>query len=176
MALIPTRLLILIRMQSLLRGITPANGYGFDLSGEQSVFRGRILLGAEIKPLPVLSLLEAARPDAAAYFMGEWNDTRDEKWTILIQGVIEDDPIKPTDSAYYLEAAVEKRLSLISETTQHGTPVDEVNFMLGGLINEMEIGPPVVRPPEDKISATAFMFLPVRVGLARPIGNPYTTI
>lgn len=175
MALIPTRLLILQRLQTLLSGITDI-GLGTPVDLTNSVYRGRILLGAEVKPLPVLSLLEAARPDQAADLRGEWKDWRSEGWTILVQGMIDDDPINPTDRAYYLQAAVEKRLALITADNAFGQPADPAVFHLGGLINEIEVGPPVVRPPEDKVSATGFFFQPVRLGIAGRIGEPYTTV
>lgn len=175
MALIPTRLLILQRLQTLLSGITDI-GLGTPVDLTNSVYRGRILLGAEVKPLPVLSLLEAARPDQAASMHGDEKDMRGEGWTILVQGMIDDDPIHPTDRAYYLQAAVEKRLSLITEVNGFGQPVDPAVHYLGRLITDFEIGPPVVRPPEDKVSATGFFFQPVRLGIAGRIGEPYTTV
>ena len=175
MSLIPTRLLILQRLQALLSGITDI-GLGTPVDLSNSVYRGRILLGVETRTFPILSLLEAARPDQAVDFHGDWDDWRSEGWTVLIQGMIDDDPIHPTDRAYYLQAAVEKRLSLITADNQFGQPVDPAVFNLGGLINRIEVGPPVVRPPEDKVSATGFFFQPVRLGIAGRIGEPYTTV
>lgn len=175
MSLVPTRLLILQRMQTLLSGITDI-GLPDTVDLVDKVFRGRILLGADIKPLPVLSILEAARPDAAAMHLGDYDELREDGWTLLIQGMIDDDPISPTDNAYYLEAAVEQRLSLINATNHMGMPEDPEFFMLGGLITKFEIGPPVVRPPEQQVSATGFFFLPVRVGVVGETVTPYTTV
>lgn len=174
MALIPTRLLILQRLQALLEGITDlGNGETIDLS--KSVYRGRILLGAEVST-PCLSILEAARPDASVDMRGDFDEWRAEGWTLLLQGMIADDPFNPTDRAYWLQAAVEKRLSRIVADNDFATPAWPENFMLGNLINKFEIGPPVVRPPEDKVSATGFFFQPVRVGISGRIDEPYTTV
>lgn len=175
MATIPKRLLILQRLQTLLTGITDI-GLGTPVDLTDKVFRGRILLGAEIRPLPVLSLLESPRPDQAADLRSDWDEWRSEGWTLLVQGMIDDDPINPTDRAYYLQAAVEQRLSLINATNVYGEPVDPAAFNLGGLIHCIEIGPPVVRPPEDKVSATGFFFQPIRLGIAGRIDEPYTTV
>lgn len=171
---VPTRLLVIQRLQAQLETITPANGYPFDLTGK--VFRGRILLGADIKPLPAVSMIEASRPDAATQFTGDWSEIRREGWTILIQGLTEEDMLNPTDNAYHLEAAVEKCLAKILEVDRKGDPVDPVLFNLGGLITSLEIAPPVVRPPEDKVSSTGFFFLPIRVGLVGNLNQPYTAV
>jgi hypothetical protein len=175
MANIPTRLLILQRLQALLSTITDI-GLDDPVDMADKVFRGRILLGADVKPLPVISILEAPRPDAAASHSGDWDDIRYDGWTLLIQGMIEDDILTPTDKAYYLQAAVEAKLAEITAVNEIGNPAYPDAFYLGGLITKFEIGPPVVRPPENQVSATGFFFLPVRVGVVGDPGKPYTAV
>lgn len=172
MSSVPIRLAILQALTLHLEGITPANGYTSDLT--KAVFRGRNLVGADLKHRPALSILEAPRPDIAV-FTGEWNDVRKDEWTLLIQGMAEDDKRNPSDPAYYLCAEVEQHLSrIIGVRPQTGRPLYPDVHLLGGLITSLEIAPPVVRPPEDRVSATAFFFLPLRVGVAGETGQPYT--
>jgi len=174
MAQIPTRLLIHQRLQALLQGITSENGYDYELG--DAVFRGRIILGADV-PAPALSILEAPRPDAAMDYGGEDYEARRDHLTLLIQGIVENDIENPTDPAYYLEAAVEHRLSRILATNpRNGSPLYQEHYNLGGLITQIEIGAPVVRPPENNVSKTAFFFLPVRVGIVGRTDDPYTSV
>lgn len=175
MAQIPTRLLILQRLQALLVGVQAKPGTA--VLTDRQVFRGRILLGEEIKPLPAISIIESPRPDQAAEMLGDWDEWRAERWSLMVQGLVADDPINPTDEAYYLEAAVEERLSRITATDEiTGEPVYPDAFMLGRLVKSFEIGPPVVRPPEQLVSATGFFFLPIRVGIVGKTDDPYTVV
>lgn len=169
---VPLRLAILQALTAHLEGITPANGYTHNLANK--VYRGRNLVGADLRERPALAILEAPRPDIAVY-TGEWNDMRKDEWALLIQGMAEDDKRNPSDPAYYLCAEVEQHLSRIISTRQHtGRPCYPDVHMLGGLIVSLEIAPPVVRPPEDRVSTTAFFFLPLRIGVAGETGQPYT--
>src|SRR5690606_4287447 len=108
--------------------------------------------GAEVKPYPAISILEAPRPDIAV-FAGEEGFMRKDRWTLLIQGLAEENLLNPSDSAYYLCAAVEQRLHRIQAVKRaSGAPEFPEDYMLGNLITALEIAPPVVRPPEDKVS------------------------
>jgi hypothetical protein len=172
---IPKRLLILQRLCEHITGITKAAGYHFDLD-ERSVHRGRNILGAEsavTKERPVaVSVIESPRPDIATY-AGDWGEARSEWWTLLIQGQALND-LRDTDLAYFLAADVELHLSRITATrSQTGSAKYPDAFNLGGLITGMEVAPPVVRAPEPQVSATAFFFLPVRVGVAGKTGDPF---
>lgn len=170
---VPHRLAILMALTEHLKGITPGNGYDHDLS--QSVYRGRNILGADVRERPILSILEAPRPDIAIY-TGEWEAWRAESWTLLIQGISRDDKYNPSDSAYYLCADVEKHLGrLVSVRSQTGSPAFPDEHLLGGLITGLQVAPPVVRPPEDRVSASAFFFLPLRIGVAVDTSRPYTS-
>lgn len=173
MTVIPIRLAILQALTAHLERITPGAGYQHDLSGK--VFRGMNLIGADRRDLPALSILEAPRPDIAI-FAGDWSEMRYDQWTLLIQGMAQDDKRNPSDPAYYLCADVEQQLSRITATRPAtGNPAYPQEHLLGGLITGLELAPPVVRPPEDKVSTTAFFFLPVRVGVAVDTGRPYTS-
>jgi hypothetical protein len=168
----PKRLAVLIALCDHLKKITPTNGYESDLS--EAVFRGRSIIGAERPPNPMISIIEAPRPDVAL-FGGERKELRHDQWTLLIQGTSDDDKTNPSDSAYHLCAEVEMQLARINATrSETGSPLYPQEWMLGGLISSLEIAPPVVRPPEDRVSASAYFFLPIRLGVAVETGRPYT--
>lgn len=168
---VPHRLAVIMAMQKHLEGITPADGYDFDLRGK--VYRNRILLGAEVQTNPpALSIMEAPRADIAVY-AGEDNTWRKDHLTLLIQGIVKDDKTSNTaDQAYYLEDAVEQRLArLIAIRRETGRALFPDEHFLGGIITSVEIAPPVVRPPEAQVSATAFFYLAVRLGVAGEVGK-----
>lgn len=172
MTQVPLRLEILKRLTALLEG--PLTIDGEEVSMEGAVFRGRNIVGEEVKPLPIISIIEAPRPDIAS-FAGE-GVGRHDQWTLLITGRAEDDAANPSDSAYYLYAAVEERLGRVIAVKVSGTAKYPEHHLLGGLISSLEIAPPVVRPPDDKVvSASAYFFLPIRVGIASRLGEPYTS-
>lgn len=147
-----------------LEGMTVAGGYGFNMIG--AVFRGRALISDETL-LPCLSILESPRPDEAARTGGPEGAFRVEDWILLVQGWVEDDKANPTDPAYELKAHVEARLSeIIRINPVTGKPVFPVAYRLGGLIAGLSIGPGVVRPPQERVSAKAFFYLPLAVKIA----------
>lgn len=167
---------ILKRLTTHLQGITPANGYDYDLSA--SVFRGRALFGAN-DPVPMVSILEAPKPDVGLV-AGENKIERIEEWLLLLQGWTEDDKENPTDPAYGLKAAVEKRLSeIIAVNPSTGTPavpgIYRLNVNGQALIGDLSIGPGVVRPPDAQVSSKAYFFLPLRVSLPTNVSNPFVT-
>lgn len=166
----PLRLQVLEAMTAWLQGITPANDYEFDLS--QSVFRGRKQFGQEMS-VPAISILESPRPDIGVY-TGVGRETRKEDWLLLIQGWVDDDAVNPTDPAYYLAAAVEHRLAQVVEKKPgNGKPAYPEIYRFGELITDMELSPSMCLPPQEQLSARAFFYLPVRVGLALNVGQPY---
>lgn len=174
MADIPRRLLILMRLSDHLKGITQANGYNYDLSS--SVYRGKRIFGADT-PLPAVSIIESPRPDVGIY-TGTGDEQRAENWVLLVQGWVEDtsDLVNPTDAAYYLAAAVEERLTMIMAKEAKGSrpkPAYPDVYRLGGIITDLQLSPPVVSQPQDEISSKAFFYLPVRIGLAADVGQPY---
>lgn len=168
----PKRLAVIIALQALLEGICRVDGYAFDLAGK--VVRNRALIGADImdKP-PLVGIIEAPRPDFAL-FAGENNSHRKDNWTLLIQGIVKDDKTaNMADDAFYLCQDVERRLSLIGAIKQggNGKPLFPEYYMLGGMIAGIEIAPPVIRPPEAQVSAHAFFYLPIRLGIAGELGE-----
>lgn len=177
---LPSRLAIMNALCNVLRTPTPTETN--DTFGVLRVFRGRAILGEEIKPLPAIAVIESPISDPAVTYIGNDLEMRRDRLTFLIQGRIDDTKsdsdngeIQSTDIAYWLEAAVESRLARIQKTDRQGNPVYPGEWNLGNLITEMEIGSPVVRPAEKTVSATAFFFLPVRVGIAKRSDQPYTT-
>jgi len=167
----PVRLLTQQLLCDHLEGVTTANGYdlGYDLAG--CVWRGRGLFGAKERPLvsvlqrPVLPTGSPAGED------GVW---RKELLQLVIQGVAPDDPKNPTDPAEYLLAAIEHRLAeIIAIKPGSGTPKYPDLYMLGDTISSMVMGQGVVRPPDGKVSDSAFFYVPLDVMIVSDKANPY---
>lgn len=177
MSQVPTRLLILERLTALLESVQ----YEFQdqtFALASAVFRGRNLLGDESKPWPIISIVESPVPDVPT-FAGEENRYNKYGWTLLIQGICETglEDVHATDQAYYFYAATEVVLSRLNAVKSNsGLPKYPEDYLLGKLITSVEIFPPVIRQADDKASAAAFFFLPVRVGIATQIGEPYTQV
>lgn len=176
MSQVPKRLQILIKLSEHLSAV-----YGFDVNGDPydltgRVFRGRNVFGAD-SPIPMLSILESTTPDLPS-FAGNNEAVYEPQWRIFLQGWAEDDKENPTDPAHWLMAAVQQRLSLITAKRNDGSgrPVDKDAFMLGGLVSDFSFGPGVVRPADDKISSRAYFYLPVRIGLAAGVDEPYLSL
>lgn len=152
-----------------LREITPANGYVHDLSGtgaNSKVFRGRSVFG-EGDPIPMVSILEPPlppdrfrEPDGSPATIGLWE--------LIIQGFVEDDKANPTDPAQRLVADVLKRLA-VEKQKEGGKP-----YALGfKRIRRLIIGPPVVRPPDNLVSAKAYFWLSMSIDMSEDLLNPY---
>lgn len=172
--MMPFRLEVLKRLTTLLEATTGEDHDGVPYALAGRVYRGRIEFGNETE-LPALSILEAPAPDIGR-FAGQ-NEARADTWTLLIQGWAVDDKQNPTDPAYYLAAAVEAQLArIVMEDSRSGRPIDKTNYLLGELITGIEIAPSVVRPPDTRTSSRAFFYQPVRVGLARSVGQPYLSV
>ncbi len=167
------QLVIMQRLTAQLQTITPANGYDYDLSA--SVYRGRAVFGADV-PAPFVSILEALRPDPRPLAAGLEKLTRAEQWDLLVQGwvqPIENDP-NPTDELYQLQGAVMSCLSQIVAMTANGSPQYPTLYRLGRIINSMSIGPGVVRPATPQYGNVASFYLPVTIGYAINIADPYS--
>jgi len=162
------RLQILKKLTTHLQGITVANGYENDV-GER-VYRGRNNFGAETE-IPALSILESKPVDYGTY-ADEQQTVRKDSWTLLIQGWVVDDQENPTDPAYSLLADVESRLSQMMAVNANGKPKFPSVYRVGGLINGMTLAQPIVRPPDDGLSATAYFYLPVQIDLVSDLENP----
>lgn len=170
MSSLPYRLAVLQRLTTLIEGTTGLdhNGVPFNLQGK--VFRGRTEFGTETD-LPAVSILESPNPDIGK-FAGDGQAMADN-WVLLIQGWAIDDPMNPSDPAYYLAAAVTQRLSRITAQKDGGRTLDKENYMLGDLVTSAEIGPSVVRPLDKSTSSRAFYYQPIRLGLACTLNDPY---
>lgn len=162
------RLQILKRLTTHLQGITVANGFENDI-GER-VYRGRTSFGSETE-IPALSLLESKPVDYGTY-ADEQKTVRMDSWTLLLQGWVEDDQENPTDPVYSLLADVEMRLAQVIALNSNGKPKYPTLYRLGGLINGMTLAQPIVRPPDEGLSATAYFYLPIQVDLISDLENP----
>ena len=175
MADIPFRLAVIKRLCDLIETAAGPdhNGNPFNLTGR--VYRGRTEFGTETA-LPAVSVLESPNPDLGIF--GGAKEALSENWVLLIQGWALDDKTNPLDPAYYLAAAVQQQLALTSLTKSDGSgrPVNSQWYQLGDLAVDVEIGPSVVRPFDSKSSSRAFFYLPIRVGLARNVGEPYLAV
>lgn len=158
------QLTILKRLTDHLKGITPDNGYDFDLS--ENVFRGQARFGGD-QPLPFVSILESLRPDPRPVGAGSERLLREEIWELLIQGWVDEDRELPTDQLYQLKGAVEKRLA---EILVEGSPV----YRLGGnLIAGLRIGPGVVRAATPQVGGAEAFYLPLFVTFVMNLTDPY---
>lgn len=157
----PLRLRILQALTSHLEGITGEPFYHYSLKGK--IYRGKTVFGADIKP-PFVSIIEGQATDYGS-FADENQSIRKDSWLLLVQGFVADDSRNPTDPAYRLCADVESRMGDIVALDNKGQPKFPGVYNLNGLISSLTIAAPVVRPPEDGLSSTAFFYLPVLVGL-----------
>ena len=149
-----------------------APGYNFTLSG--NVFRGRATFGAD-DPLPMVSILEdpqALAPQAPPKFTSE--PVRTATMNLLVQGWAEkpiQSPDNGTDNAYYLLSDVQRKLAeIVQDRGPNGG-------FLSDMVENLLIGEPVVRPP-DETSDAAWFWLRVTVNyvenLADPTWMPYS--
>ena len=140
-----------------------SNGFQHDLQGR--VFRGRSVFGQD-DPLPMVSVLEAPRPDQN--LVTAKNGVQLDDWPLYFQGWAQDDPSNPTDPAYRLAADVKQALAMLIDRRPESAPY----YLLGDLILDLTIGPGTVRPP-DQVSSWAYFYLPVTVKLKESLTDPY---
>ena len=140
-----------------------SNGFQHDLQGR--VFRGRSVFGQD-DPLPMVSVLEAPRPDQD--LVTAKNGMQLDDWPLYFQGWAQDDPSNPTDPAYRLAADVKQALAMLIDRRPESAPY----YLLGDLILDLTISPGTVRPP-DQLSSWAYFYLPVTVKLKESLTDPY---
>jgi hypothetical protein len=163
---VPLKLQVLRALTTHLEGIVGEEWGGYVLTG--CVFRGRNRFGDDT-PETFLSILEAPRPDVGREG-GENNASRAYEWLLLLQGWTLDDAVNPSDPCYFLQEQVERRLQMIVEMKMgSGRPKYPEVYMLGNLVTSFAYGPGVVRPPTDGLSSKAFLYIPLRVGLATTV-------
>lgn len=155
---VPFRLQVMQALTATLAAISPGDDNEFEFDLTDAVFRGRIDF-SEGDPLPMMSILEdprALEQDEAP----AGHDAIKGPWNLLLQGFVKDDPVHPTDKAYYLLRDAKK--ALVAARTK--------DTILGFACNQspcitsMTIGAGVVRPP-DNISSKAYFWLPVTLNL-----------
>lgn len=173
------KLQILKFLTGYLQGITVNNGFDHDLA--ESVYRGKTLFGANDKG-PILTILEAPNTDYGIF--ANEATVRKNEWIVLVQGwaddarnraggkVVDDDTWQ-TDKVYNLLGDVEQRLAMLVAVDDRGQPAYPGVYRMGGLVTDLKLGLSVVRPPEGGVSSRAFFYLPVRVGLAYDLTNPW---
>lgn len=165
------KLFILRELTEYLETISVADGYLHDLN--KRVFRGRMIFGAETKT-PFLSIMEAPRQIDPTGGVGQTKSVQNEDWTLLIQGVADNDTKNPLDPAYNLLADVQAAFGkLIATKPNTGDPVDAELYMLGNLLVDLRFQIPIVRPPEKDVSDTAFFYFPFTVRMVTDLADPY---
>lgn len=163
----PLRLEIKMRLTEALKQITTANGYVTEVG--DSVFRGRAVYGDK-DPLPMISILEVPIPvDLPPAPAGSTYSTG--AWELMIQGFAVDERDNPTDPADRMLADTKKRLAIERKKgAGRRAPADGI-LGLGNHITNIQIGPGVVRPP-DELSAKAYFWLTIQLELAEDLEDP----
>ena len=172
----PFRLRILIALTDLLKTVTPANGYQFDLSddqdGEKRVVRGRLFLG-DSEPAYMVSIIEPPSAVEAILNRGPDNTTRAGEWDILIQGWARDDEDnEECDLAYALAADVHKALGAELKRTRTGRPGAPDILGFAGKVESMKIGTPVIRPSEE-VSGYGVFYTILTLKIVEDIADPF---
>jgi len=164
-------LTILKRLTVLLEGITPMNGYAYDMTGR--VFRGKRIFG-DSEPLPFVSILESMRPDAQPDEAGFEKMVRIECLDLLIQGWAKTEQAHPTDALYDLKGALEKRLSrMVAMTANTGSPMYPDDYRLGRILTDARIGPGVVRAATPQPGGSEALYLPIMVWYKADVSDPW---
>lgn len=166
----PLRLTIHKRLTAALEEIDGTGDWMTDISGK--VFRGRAIYG-ESDPLPMVSILEVPIPIDQRPMPGD-STYGSGGWELMIQGFAVDDRDNPTDPAHVMLADVKKRLAIERKKLNWGPTQGPAAGVLGlgRTITNMQIGPGVVRPP-DEISAKAYFWLTFELELAEDLEDPY---
>lgn len=156
------------KIKEQLEKINPENGYDHDLRGK--VFYGRSIYGAE-QDVPFVSVLEQPKPnDVSAAGSGKVRRTIFND--LMIQGFVKDNKENPLVPALDLLAEVELCLSeLISE--HEGRPTHPTSHRLANLATDVLIGQGIARPPTEKVSPTAFFYLPAQVKWTLDLTKPF---
>lgn len=175
---LPFRLKVLVRLTEHLQTIertTPGAlpTYTYSLAPDASfpdgrVLRGRVAYGDD-DPLPMVAIVEDPKQlERDAVPLREVNASLGD-WDLLIQGFIKDDPVHPTDPAYFLAADVAAKLADAKKDTRNILGLGSKK----PCVDQLHIGAPVIRPA-DTISATTYFWLPVRLHLVEDPNNAFT--
>ena len=161
---------ILKRLTTLLEGVTPANGYDFDLTGK--VFRGKLVFGAQ-EATPFVSIVEFPRPDTAPIEGGAERLKRLEEWELQVQGWTKTTQANPTDELYGLKGAIEHRLARMMAVDNINKPLYPEDYRLGRIIDRARIGPGVVRAATPQTAGTEALYLPLIIHYTANIADPW---
>lgn len=168
----PFRLKIMDKLTELIRTVTPANGFYNDLSVKGSVVRGRLFVGDD-EPCPMVSLVEPPAAIEGIRIQPD-NPVRSGEWDVLIQGWVPDDRFNPTDRAYVLAFEVVKILNAEKKKTPRpGTGGQRDYLGFGTKIQQLRVGAPVIRPPDDT-SAKACFYLLVTLVISEDMSDPFS--
>lgn len=136
---------------------------GYDLVGK--VWRGRTRPADESQQ-PFLIMFEMP-PEAE-----DRTDRQMRKmpWYVGIQGYIRPDRNHPTDPAHNLMAAVKAKLGEVLDEGGSGMP--GANFMLGGLVEDIEVDGGMCFEADETTNCCYFA-LKLTLTLAENLGDPY---
>ncbi len=162
----PLRLRVLKNLTAALNRITKDNGYNSDVG--PNVFRGRLIFG-EGDSLPLVSILEAPIPDVPIQ-TPRGGTTNMTTWSLLLQGFVEDYYQTPTDPAHILMADVKR---VLAEERAKGRGREPNILSMGVVVDNLEVGAGVVRPPEEHASEKANFWLSVTITLVEKLDDPY---
>lgn len=162
----PFRLRVLKNLTSVIERVGTMSDDINDLTG--AVFRGREYFG-DNEPLPMVSLLE---PPLAIdrHPSSQSNPDAFGDWDILVQGWVKDEKLNPCDPAYQLSAEVIRAIML--EKLKSRGPGPRNLLGEGNAIDDISIGSPVVRPP-DQTSIRACFYLIITLHIAESLDTPF---
>lgn len=170
----PYRLIVLKRLTALIETMSVADGYPYDLVGR--VHRGRTIYGEETN-MPFISIIEAPRPGFNNY--AGVDEATATTWDLLLQGYCEDDMKHPSDPLYVFAEAVENVMSkaVLMLGDGSGRAAFPEWYLLGRdeeettWVHSFQFGPSVVRAPDGTPMTKACFYLPVKLGIAREVGQ-----
>ena len=162
----PFRLRLFEAITKAIEEVNPDNGYEADLRGR--VYRGRLLFGDE-QELPCVSILQPPIP-LDELFMRDQRTTSVGNIEVMVQGIVDEDHLHPTDPAERLMAEV--KLALVKEAKRKTGMGDPLIFGMDGRVDGISIGMGSCRPP-DMMSDRSFFWLTLTIKLVEDYADPY---
>lgn len=150
---------------------------GYDLTNAVWRARGRIGGRGSNEPLPAVSLIQAPEVEPETIEAGR-GEVRMRQVLYFIQGWADiQSHNNQTDEAHNLMAAVKKCLAPIMQPPTKNNEfyhLRSYNPNGNDLIESLELGIGLVRPPDDEVSPNAaYFWLPIRLGLVESPADPY---
>lgn len=152
-------------------GAPPEERLPYEWDLRNKIFIGKSILGQDVI-LPAMALLESPNP-TPGNLSGQNGRKSNFDFRLLLQGFAVEDKKDPTVPAYRLKAQAQMLLARVMLLTGPNRPMYPDDYLFGGVLTSFTIGQGVVRPPEDKVSATGHFYIPLTVGLAIDANNPY---